>query len=258
MVLAIDIGNSDIVLGGYENDTLRFTSRCSTDRRKTADEYALLFKGILELYNVSPRQIKGGIVASVVPSLRIIVQQAMERLTHAILLTLAPVARPALNIRLDWPTELGSDPGGGRRGGGGPVPEAGHHHGLGHGDSGAGGGQKRGLFGRYAPPRSAASPWKLCPVSADQLPSIMLKAPERLIGRNTEECMQAGAVYGCAAMLDGLIDRLEGELGEPATAVITGGFAPLIAPYCRREVVVDENLLLNGLYIIYKKNTPRR
>ena len=65
--------------------------------------------------------------------------------------------------------------------------------------------------------------------------------------------MQAGAVYGCAAMLDGLIDRLEDELGEPATAVITGGFAPLIAPYCRRQVVVDENLLLNGLYIIYKK-----
>ena len=70
--------------------------------------------------------------------------------------------------------------------------------------------------------------------------------------------MQAGAVYGCAAMLDGLIDRLEDELGEPATAVITGGFAPLIAPYCRRQVVVDENLLLNGLYIIYKKNIPRR
>ena len=109
MVLAIDIGNSDIVLGGYENDTLRFTSRCGTDRRKTADEYALLFKGILELYNVSPRQIKGGIVASVVPSLRIIVQQAMERLTHATFLTLAAGRKTGLNIRLDWPTELGND-----------------------------------------------------------------------------------------------------------------------------------------------------
>ena len=109
MVLAIDIGNSDIVLGGYENDALRFTSRCGTDRRKTADEYALLFKGILELYNISPRQIKGGIVASVVPSLRIIVQQAMERLTHATFLTLAAGRKTGLNIRLDWPTELGSD-----------------------------------------------------------------------------------------------------------------------------------------------------
>lgn len=163
MVLAIDIGNSDIVLGGYENDTLRFTSRCSTDRRKTADEYALLFKGILELYNVSPRQIKGGIVASVVPSLRIIVQQAMERLTHATFLTLAAGRKTGLNIRLDWPTGAGQRPGGGRRGGGGSVPEAGHHHGLGHGDSGAGGGQKRGLFGRYAPPRSAHLPGSSVP-----------------------------------------------------------------------------------------------
>ncbi|MEI3110815.1 MAG: type III pantothenate kinase [Oscillospiraceae bacterium] len=102
MVLAIDIGNSDIVLGGYENDTLRFTSRCGTDRRKTADEYALLFKGILELYNASPGKIKGGIVASVVPSLRIIVQQAMERLTHATFLTLAAGRKTGLNIRLDW------------------------------------------------------------------------------------------------------------------------------------------------------------
>ena len=107
MVLAIDIGNSDIMLGGYENDVLRFTSRCGTDRRKTVDEYALLFKGILELHNVTPKQVKGGIVASVVPSLRIIIQQAMELLTHAPFLTLAAGRKTGLNIRLDWPTELG-------------------------------------------------------------------------------------------------------------------------------------------------------
>lgn len=257
MVLAIDIGNSDIVLGGYENDVLQFTSRCGTDRRKTVDEYALLFKGILELHNVTPKQVKGGIVASVVPSLRIIVQQAMELLTHAPFLTLAAGRKTGLNIRLDWPTELGSDLVADAVAAVDRYPKPVIIMDLGTATAVLVVDKKGAYLGGMLHPGLRISLEALS-ASADQLPSIMLKAPERLIGRNTEECMQAGAVYGCAAMLDGLIDRLEDELGESATAVITGGFAPLIAPYCRREVVVDENLLLNGLYIIYKKNIPRR
>ena len=190
MVLAIDIGNSDIVLGGYENDTLRFTSRCGTDRRKTADEYALLFKGILELYNVSPRQIKGGIVASVVPSLRIIVQQAMERLTHATFLTLAAGRKTGLNIRLDWPTELGNDLVADAVAAVDRYPKPVIIMDLGTATAVLVVDKKGAYLGGMLHPGLRISLEALS-ASADQLPSIMLKEPERLIGRNTEECRQA-------------------------------------------------------------------
>ena len=153
MVLAIDIGNSDIVLGGYENDTLRFTSRCGTDRRKTADEYALLFKGILELYNVSPRQIKGGGFGGALPAHHRPAGYGAAHPRHL----LDPGGRA--QDRSEHPSGLAHRAGqrlGSRCGGGsGSVSKTGHHHGLGHSHSSAGGGRKRGLFGRYAPPRSA-------------------------------------------------------------------------------------------------------
>lgn len=257
MVLAIDIGNSEIVIGGYENDELRFTCRCGTDRHKTVDEYALLFKGILALHNIVPNRIKGGIIASVVPSLRVIVQQAMEFLTQASFLTLAAGRKTGLNIRLDWPTELGSDLVADAVAAVDRYPKPIIIMDLGTATAVLVVDKRGAYLGGMLNPGLRISLDALS-ASADQLPSIMLKQPERLIGRNTEECMQSGAVYGCASMLDGIIDRLEDELGEPATAVITGGFAPLIAPYCRRNIVVDEHLLLDGLYIIYKKNTHRR
>ena len=90
---------------------------------------------------------------------------------------------------------------------------------------------------------------------AAQLPYIHLGPPERFIGSNTIDCMQAGAVYGSALMIDGLIARAEEELGRPVTAVATGGLMALIHNYCRRDLHYDENLLLEGLYILYKKNT---
>lgn len=109
MILAIDVGNSDIVIGGYENDVLCFTSRCASDRRKTKDEYALLFKGILDLHDTLPNRIRGGIIAAVVPSLRTVIQQAIEELTGSPFLTVTSGIKTGLNIRTDYPGELGSD-----------------------------------------------------------------------------------------------------------------------------------------------------
>ena len=88
-----------------------------------------------------------------------------------------------------------------------------------------------------------------------QLPHIELDAPAKVIGRNTIQCMQSGAIYGHAAMIDGLIDRVQVELCEPlATVVATGGLSPQIIPVCRHKIVLDENLMLHGLRIIYDKN----
>lgn len=89
---------------------------------------------------------------------------------------------------------------------------------------------------------------------ASQLGGISLEAPEHIIGKNTTECMKSGVIYSAAAAMDGIIDRLEEELGETATVVATGGLAKRIVPHCRRKVILDDNLLLKGLYIIYQKN----
>ena len=90
-----------------------------------------------------------------------------------------------------------------------------------------------------------------------QLPRISLEAPAHVIGKNTIDCMKSGAIFGNAAMLDGLIDRIEEEIGEKATVVATGGLAECIIPNCRREVHYDPDLLLKGLMIIYEKNVGR-
>ncbi len=90
-----------------------------------------------------------------------------------------------------------------------------------------------------------------------QLPGIQLGKPGKVIGKNTEDCMRSGVMYGAAAMLDGMLDRVEEELGRPATAIATGGIAKLIVPLCRRRITVDDGLLLKGLYILYQKNRKK-
>ena len=89
---------------------------------------------------------------------------------------------------------------------------------------------------------------------AAQLPYIDLNAPAKLIGKNTVDCMRAGSVIGCAAMLDGLLDRVEEELGERVNAILTGGVAPTITPYCKRTMHLEPDLLIRGLQLIYEKN----
>ena len=90
--------------------------------------------------------------------------------------------------------------------------------------------------------------------NASQLQGIGLEAPKRIVGKNTIECMKSGVLYSNAAALDGIIDRIEEELGEKATVVATGGLAKKIVPHCKREIILDEELLLRGLLIIYEKN----
>ena len=91
-----------------------------------------------------------------------------------------------------------------------------------------------------------------------QLPHISLDPPKKLIGTNTTDCMKSGAVYGNAAMLDGIIERAQEELGEKATVVATGGLAAKIVPYCKHTIIWDENLTLKGLLILYRKNTKAK
>lgn len=257
MILAIDVGNSDIVIGGYEDDVLCFTSRCSSDRQKTLDEYTLIFKGILELHNITPSQIQSGIISAVVPSLRTLIQQAFETLTGSAFLTVSSGMKTGLNIRTDYPGELGSDLVAEAVAAIAKYPKPIVIFDMGTATTVSVVDQHGAYLGGLLYPGLRIAMDALSS-RADQLPFITLKAPERLIGKTTEECMQAGAIYGCASMLDGLIDRLDAELGMPTTAIITGGLASLVVPHCQKEITINQNLLLDGLYILHQKNHSRR
>lgn len=256
MILAIDVGNTNIVLGGIEKGDIIFTARLGTNRAKTEDEYAMELLGILKLYSVAPQSIEGGIISSVVPELKPILQKAMKSLTGKTFLMVGCGLKTGLNIKIDNPAQLGSD----------LVVDAvaaqakytkpivifdmGTATTMSVIDS-------QGVYiGGMIIPGLRLSVDSLSANTA-QLPYISLEAPSQLIGTNTINCMTSGAIYGNAAMLDGIIDRVEAELGKPVTAVATGGLFTRIADYCRRNIIQDENLLLDGLYILYQKNRDK-
>lgn len=257
MILAIDIGNLNLVMGGYDGTALRFTARCASDRTKTEDEYVLLIRDLLGMYGVSPADIEGGILSSVVPSLTTVVHVALERLTGKRFLTVGSGLKTGLNIRIDDPGALGSDMVVNAVAALTKYPKpivifdmetATTMSVIGKDGAYLGGALMPGL--RVSVDAMSAS--------AAQLPYITLTPPAKLICSSTVSCMQSGAVYGCAAMIDGLTMGVEEELGVSVTVVLTGVSSPLVAPYCRRNAHLDESLQLEGLRIIYEKNTARR
>ncbi len=257
MILCIDIGNTNITFGGYEGMALRFQARCGTDHRKTEEEYAMLVEGILRLHSVAPSGIEGGILSSVVPSLRTVMASAMELLTGKRFLTVSSGIKTGLNIRMDIPSQLGSDLVADAVGAMAKYPKP-----IAFFDMGTATTlsviDKRGCYlGGMIIPGLRTSEDALADQAA-QLPAIPLTPPGHMIGQNTVECMQSGALYGHAAMLDGLVERVEAELGEPVSAVMTGGLAGIVQPYCRRNIVLDQRLQLDGLRILYEKNLPHR
>jgi type III pantothenate kinase len=257
MILCIDIGNTNLVMGGYEGERLCFQGRCGTDRRKTAEEYALLVQGILQLHRVRVEDITGGILSSVVPPLRQVMQKAMELLTGKRFLLVSSGVKTGLNIHMDIPSQLGSDLVADAVGAAAKYPKPIVFFDMGTATTLSVIDRKGCYLGGMIMPGLRISVDALAD-NAAQLPTVTLAPPERVIGQNTVECMQSGAIYGHAAMLDGLIDRVEAELGEPATAVATGGLAGVILPCCKRHIHLDETLQLDGLRLIYEKNQQHR
>ena len=226
MILAIDIGNTNVVLGGIEGNDILFEARMATDSIKTSDQYCAELKNILALFDVVPSMIDGTIVASVVPPVLNSFRTAIRKLTGKSCLVVGPGIRTGLNIRMDNPAEVGSDlivAADGVYSGGCICP-----------------GLKislEALTGRTA-----------------QLPGISLDKPQRAIGKNTRDAMRSGIMFGAAAMLDGLLDRMEQELGTPATVVATGGISKFVVPLCRRKLIYDRTLMLKGLNLLYQRN----
>lgn len=254
MLLVVDVGNTNINIGAYSGDELVFVSRISTDRSKTRDQYAVELKSIFALYNADLLSFSGSIVGSVVPELTYELCEAISVLTHTEPVTLSPGIRTGLNIKTDNPAEVGADLVAGAVGALTQyempclVLDLGTATKISVLD-------KNGAFlGCTIAPGVSISLDALSSRTS-QLPSIRFKAPTCVIGKNTVDSMQSGTVFGVASMLDGMCDRIEEELSENiSTVVATGGLSGDIVKCCKREVITNRNLILEGLKAIYYKN----
>ena len=256
MLLAIDIGNSNISVGLFDKAReLRFLASLDTDSRKTADQISIDLMNLFTLYGCDIHDVSGAIFASVVPPINFMMEKALTRLLGKPPMMVGAGIKTGLNIRMEFNSQqLGAD----------IVSNA------------------VAALEKYAPPIimiDMGTATTISYISAKrsyegglmfpgvrlsldalsdhtaQLPDISLQHPKQLIGKNTEDCMRSGIVYGTAGMLDGIIDRIREMLpGEQPTIVATGSNAPVIVRYCRNKVYYDKYLLMNGLWAIYQKN----
>ena len=255
MLLAIDIGNSNVVIGCL-NDKNETTSlfRMVTDQKKTEDEYAAGMKTILQNNGIDCAGFEGAIICSVVPPLTEIFRAAVEKLTGRHALVVGAGIKTGLNIVIDDPATLGSDLAAAAVAAMAQFPlpaiiiDMGTATTITVVDEG-----NRFIGGAIVP--GVALSMNALSGGTSLLHKVPIEAPKKCISGTTTECMQSGAVYGNAALLDGMISRFEKELGKPASLVATGGIAPKIIPHCSHEIIYDEDLLLKGLGIIYRKNT---
>ena len=253
MVLTIDIGNSNIMLGGFDGDTLSFVVSISTEMQKTSDEYASKILSVLALYGVDRKNISGAIISSVVPPLNSVIKKAVKLIWGIDSLTVGPGIKTGINIHCDMPSSVGSDI---------ICACVAAHYVYGSPslvvDMGTATkitvvNEKGAFVGVSIIPGVLMGLNSLSEDTA-QLPKVELNAPKCVIGKNTSDSMRSGVVYGNASMIDGMIDRMTEEFGAPLPVYATGGVANAIIPHCKHSITIDEYLVLKGLNIIYNKN----
>lgn len=256
MILAIDIGNTNIVLGCIRDRSILFTERLSTDHSKTDLEHAISIKNVLEMHDLDPREIEGAIIGSVVPPITALFQQALYKLTGCEAMVVGPGLKTGLNILMDNPAQVGSDLIVGAVAGIAQYPLPLILIDMGTATTICVVDKDKNYIGGMILPGLRVSLDSLTSRTS-QLPKISLDPPKRLIGKNTVECMKSGILYGNASCIDGMVERIEEELGQSATVVATGGLAGSIAPLCRHTIHLDDELLLKGLLLIYEKNIEK-
>ncbi len=254
MILALDVGNTNIVIGYLESETnIVFVERLSTNLSKTTLEYAIQIKNVLEMYHVSPDTMEGVIISSVVPPITNMICDAIRKVTGMEPLVVGPGIKNGLHLKMDNPAQVGSDLVVDAVAGiqDYPVPQV--IIDMGTATTMSIIDHEKAYIGTIILPGINSSLDALVSHTS-QLPKISLEAPKRLIGKNTIECMKSGIIHGNASCLDGMIDRIQEELGQPVTVIATGGLASVIVPHCRHKIIVDDALLLKGLLLIYRRN----
>lgn len=253
MLLAIDIGNTNVTLGAYDDTALAFTARLATDGRMTADQYAIEIKNVLSLHGLEYQNIEDCIIASVVPTVGNAISRAVSMLCDIVPLELGPGIKTGLNIKIDNPAQLGADLVAGAVGAISEytlpciVIDMGTATTISVINS-------KGQFLGGAIAAGVRLTLKALSENTSQLPSINISAPNSVIGKNTVDCMRSGLVFGAAAMIDGLIEKMTLELDEIPTIVATGGLSKEIIAHCKSDIIYNENLLLDGLREIYERN----
>lgn len=253
MLLTADVGNTNVKLGIFENDRLRYKLRFSTDDKKTSDEFAVELYTFFKIYEIDYHKIDGSIISSVVPKMTRPLQDAIEIVTGVRSLIVGPGLKSGMALKIDRPETLGGDIVCGCVGAyekfRGPLIMI--------------------FMGTatvivYVDEHCAYHGGVIVPgvgVSLDALTSrgallsaVDLKAPKKSICTNTADCIRSGVVNGTACMLDGMIDKFMKETGSECKIVATGGLAPQMIKNCEHEIVFEENIILDGLNSIYKKN----
>ena len=253
MILTVDVGNANIVIGVVKNEKILFDAKLRTDITKTSDEYCIDLKMLMEVYKIQPEQIQGAIIASVVPQVLNSMQSAVRKLTGKNPLVVGPGLKTGLNIQIENPAQTGADLVASA------VAALQEHeapliivdmsstttmtvldrNGI--------------LIGGSIGPGVKMSLDALTDRTA-LLPGLQLDQPKKVIGRNTTDCMRSGVMLGAACMVDGMVERMEQELGYRATVIATGSIARFIVPMCRREIIYDKDLLVKGLAALYREN----
>ena len=257
MLLAIDMGNTHIEVGMLKGKDILFSDRLATEVSKTSSEYAVLLHAILEIRKVNTADIEGAIISSVVPPLTMEIRDAVKSVTGVTPLIVGPSLKSGIRIRIEDPKSLGADL---------LVGAVAAHEIYGSPaiiiDMGTAttlcalDGAGRFLGGVIAPGLRLSM--EALSSGTSQLPRVSLDAPNTCLGTNPVASMQSGAIFGATAMLDGMIERMEAEMGESAAVIATGGLAGRVTPFCRREIRYEPDLLLRGLAVLWEKNRRDR
>ena len=253
MILTVDVGNSNIVISGVDGEKIVFEGRIRTDSTKTSDEYCMDIKALLDINGIDYKGIEGGIIASVVPQVLNSIQTAIKKLTGKQSLVVGPGLKTGLNIKIENPAQTGADLVVGC------VAALREHKppmivvDMGTATTMVVLDETGALVGGCICPGVKISMEALTGRTA-LLPGLQLDQPKQAIGRNTIECMRSGIMMGTACMVDGMVERMEAELGQKTTVIATGGIAKFITPLCKTPMIYDKDLLIKGLAALYRDN----
>jgi len=257
MILALDVGNTNIVVGCIDDGKILYEFRISTNIARTADEYAIQICNILGFHGTDRTKITGAVISCVVPPLTGVFRNAIRQLAGVDAVIVGAGVKTGMNILIDDPAQLGSDMVAAAVGALATYTLPVIIVDMGTATKMFVLNSSGGFIGGAIMPGVALS-MKALSTGTSQLPRVPIEAPEKAISANTIDCMKSGAIFGAASAIDGMSEHFEAELGTQAQIVATGGLAEAVYHYCKRNVVYDPHLILRGLCIIYEKNKRNR